>query len=199
MVKDFTDHACVQKEWIHFQGRQLLQLFCPLVCVEVLQQGQPNGVMSSTLSLPNHTFTGQAQSSKRLTIIVHVLCQKLTTALFESVEGNDHKKHFMIKSSQKNAADPAGVEPPTYWSSAGPASNSTNNVGLAPLWTEGLLLMVRICSTPSGSKSRSLFRRAFYAGMQNRKSQKWSPVWKGQKIYQVHPAPLKVKTRIWSL
>ena len=28
-------------------------------CVEVLQPSQPNGVMSSAVSLPNHTFTGQ--------------------------------------------------------------------------------------------------------------------------------------------
>ena len=30
------------------------------VCVGVLQPSQPNGVMSSAISLPNHTFTGQA-------------------------------------------------------------------------------------------------------------------------------------------
>ena len=30
------------------------------VCVEVLWPRQPNGVMSSEVSLPNHTFTGQA-------------------------------------------------------------------------------------------------------------------------------------------
>ena len=30
------------------------------VCVEVLRPSQPNGVMSSTVNLPNHTFTGQA-------------------------------------------------------------------------------------------------------------------------------------------
>ena len=30
-------------------------------------------VMSSAVSLPNHTFTGQAKSSKRLTSIVHIL------------------------------------------------------------------------------------------------------------------------------
>ena len=30
------------------------------VCVEVLRPTQPNGVMSSAVSLPNHTFTGQA-------------------------------------------------------------------------------------------------------------------------------------------
>ena len=28
------------------------------VCVEVLRPSQPNGVMSSAVSLPNHTFTG---------------------------------------------------------------------------------------------------------------------------------------------
>ena len=42
-------------------GRVILkgsvQLF---VCVEVLWPSQPNGVMSSAVSLPNHTFTGQA-------------------------------------------------------------------------------------------------------------------------------------------
>ena len=30
------------------------------VCVEVLRPSQPNGVMSSAVSSPNHTFTGQA-------------------------------------------------------------------------------------------------------------------------------------------
>ena len=30
------------------------------VCVEVLRPSQPNGVMSSAVSLPNDTFTGQA-------------------------------------------------------------------------------------------------------------------------------------------
>ena len=29
-------------------------------CVEVLWDSQPNGVMLSAVSLPNHTFTGQA-------------------------------------------------------------------------------------------------------------------------------------------
>ena len=31
-----------------------------IVCVEVLGPSQPNGVMSGMVSLPNHTFTGQA-------------------------------------------------------------------------------------------------------------------------------------------
>ena len=33
---------------------------CLFVCVEVLRPSQPNGVMSSMVSLPNYTFTGQA-------------------------------------------------------------------------------------------------------------------------------------------
>ena len=43
-----------------------------LVCVEVLRPSQPNGVMSSAVSLPNYTLTGQAKSSKRLTSSVHI-------------------------------------------------------------------------------------------------------------------------------
>ena len=35
-------------------------ILCNIVCVEVLRPSQPNGVMSSAVSLPNHTFTGQA-------------------------------------------------------------------------------------------------------------------------------------------
>ena len=31
-----------------------------LVCVEVLLPSQSNGVMPGMISLPNHTFTGQA-------------------------------------------------------------------------------------------------------------------------------------------
>ena len=31
-----------------------------LFCVEVLRPSQPNGGMLSAVSLPNHTFTGQA-------------------------------------------------------------------------------------------------------------------------------------------
>ena len=35
-------------------------VWCLFVCVKVLRPSQPNGVMSSVVSLPNHTFTGQA-------------------------------------------------------------------------------------------------------------------------------------------
>ena len=35
-------------------------VICLFVCVEVLRPSQPSRVMSSVVSLPNHTFTGQA-------------------------------------------------------------------------------------------------------------------------------------------
>ena len=49
-------------------SRNSLRYFCEtlsvhvylFVCVEVLRPSQPNGVMSSAVSLPNHTFIGQA-------------------------------------------------------------------------------------------------------------------------------------------
>ena len=41
-------------------GIAQLQILSVIVCVEVLQPSQPNGVMSSAISLPNHTFTEQA-------------------------------------------------------------------------------------------------------------------------------------------
>ena len=40
---------------------------------EVLWPSQLSGVMSSAVSLPSHILTGQAQSSKWLTSIVHIL------------------------------------------------------------------------------------------------------------------------------
>ena len=39
---------------------RLCNLDLDFVCVEVLRPSQPSGVMSSAVSLPNHTFTGQA-------------------------------------------------------------------------------------------------------------------------------------------
>ena len=41
-------------------GHRIVYNFGDFVCVEVLEPSQPNGVMSSTVSLPNHTLTGQA-------------------------------------------------------------------------------------------------------------------------------------------
>ena len=40
--------------------KEISQTYYRIVCVEVLWPSQPNGVMSSVVSFPNHTFTGQA-------------------------------------------------------------------------------------------------------------------------------------------
>ena len=52
-----TDQIAFCDIW---SGSKLFAKACLFVCVEVLQPSQPNGVMSSAVSLPNHTFTGQA-------------------------------------------------------------------------------------------------------------------------------------------
>ena len=58
----------------HYTGTELTSSSSTfLICVEVLRPSQPSGVMSRAVSLPNHTFTGQAYSSKWSTSIVHIL------------------------------------------------------------------------------------------------------------------------------
>ena len=42
------------------KNHNLATLLSMFACVEVLWPSQPNGVMPSAVSLPNHTFTGQA-------------------------------------------------------------------------------------------------------------------------------------------
>ena len=54
-------------------NEKILIFFLLFVCVVVLRPSQPNWVMWSAVSLPNHTFTGQALSSKQLTSNVHIL------------------------------------------------------------------------------------------------------------------------------
>ena len=54
--EDF-DQLLVRGQVIKFDNFSTLSLF---VCVEVLRPSQPNGVMLSAVSLPNHTFIGQA-------------------------------------------------------------------------------------------------------------------------------------------
>ena len=54
---------CFQTKCIDYTENDRLWSFVCVevfVCVEILRPSQPNGVMSSAVSLPNHTFTGQA-------------------------------------------------------------------------------------------------------------------------------------------
>ena len=74
--------------------------------------------MSSVVSLPNHTFTGQAKSSKRLTSIVHILSPETDNCPFWISRGDwlTIAKYFMINlhesictaEARKNVADLGG-------------------------------------------------------------------------------------------
>ena len=69
----FLNHSPKPFDFLEFTGliTKSPGHVCLFVCIEVLRPSQPNGVMSSTVSLPN-TFTGQDESSKQLTSIVHI-------------------------------------------------------------------------------------------------------------------------------
>ena len=64
--------GCINYEYNHKKKSFIYSEFRFFVCVEVLRPSQPNGIMSSAVSLPNHTFTGQASSS-----IVHILSPEI--------------------------------------------------------------------------------------------------------------------------
>ena len=51
------------------------------VCVEVLRLSQPNGVMSSAVSLPNHTLLGRLSplSGRRVSVISLIAGKRLGT------------------------------------------------------------------------------------------------------------------------
>ena len=49
-----------KKQRAGYQHCTACRPFGLFVCVEVIRPSQPNGGMSSAVSLPNHTFTGQA-------------------------------------------------------------------------------------------------------------------------------------------
>ena len=64
--------------------------------VEVLRPSQPSGVISSEVSLPDHTFTGQAQSSKQLTNIVQILSPETDNCPSWTVAGREWRKKYFI-------------------------------------------------------------------------------------------------------
>ena len=57
LLRNIHKNICFSGKIRKIQGRPLLS---EGICVEVLRPSQPNEVMSSAVSLPNHTFTGQA-------------------------------------------------------------------------------------------------------------------------------------------
>ena len=82
------------------------------VCVEFLRPSQPNRVMSSAVSLPNHTFTGHA--------CAHYIARNWQLPFLNQRKGeNDRKKYFMINLYERMLPTSAGVEPATSWSPVG--------------------------------------------------------------------------------
>ena len=59
------------------------------VCVQVLRPSQPNGVMSSVVSLPNHIFLLSRLSPLSSSPLLCIFHQKLATVLLESAEGRE--------------------------------------------------------------------------------------------------------------
>ena len=50
----------ISDKYLTSAGVRIVAINYLFVCVEVLRPSQPNGVMSSAVNLPSHTFTGQA-------------------------------------------------------------------------------------------------------------------------------------------
>ena len=59
-IFSFPDDNLSKHKWIFTKLGMCIDIVESFVCVEVLRPSQPSGVMSSAVSLPNHTFTGQA-------------------------------------------------------------------------------------------------------------------------------------------
>ena len=96
----------------------------------VLQASQPNGAMLSAVSLPNHTFTGQAYSSKQLTSIVRILSPETDNCpSWISGREKDRRKYFMINLHERMLPALAGIEPATSWSPVRCAPNCTMEAG----------------------------------------------------------------------
>ena len=72
---------CQNTEFNIFKKHMLWIFVCLFVCVEVLWPSQPNGVMSSAISLHNHTFTSRNWQLPFLN---------------QQKGENDRRKYFMI-------------------------------------------------------------------------------------------------------
>ena len=66
----FENEGCLGGSRFNMVDRSRKVAKFVFVCVEVLRPNQPNGVMSSTASLPNHTFTGQESCQVHLIFIM---------------------------------------------------------------------------------------------------------------------------------
>ena len=73
IITSFQCSVQPKNEYVWYDLSTLGHVLIICICVEVLQPSQPNRIMLSRVSLPNHTFTEQAWSAKWLTSIAHIL------------------------------------------------------------------------------------------------------------------------------
>ena len=115
----------VNSSWVKTDITHQISLL--FVYVEVLWSSQPNGLMSSAASLPNHTLSGLDESSKRLTSIVLIL-SPLTDNCPSWISGRARltvENSSWSISTEENLLTSEEVEPTTSWSPVGRASNWT--------------------------------------------------------------------------
>ena len=125
-------HKNIPKHYIAIAEKQNLQRADnSYICVEVLWPSQPNGVMSSTVSLPKHTFTRQGLVLWAVNqYCAYSFARNWQLPFLDQLMGeNDHRKNLMIKSPWKNVADPVGIKPTTSWSPVEHASNWATEAG----------------------------------------------------------------------
>ena len=123
----------VEKNWTFFlisPWKHLLWVLISFVCVEVLQPSQPNGVMSSMVSLPTTLLLGRLSPLSGWPVLCTFFYQKLITALFcISRRERMTVANISWSISTKECCWPGEVEPATSWSPVRHASNRATEAG----------------------------------------------------------------------
>ena len=93
------------------------------VCIVVLRPSQPNGVMQSVVSLPNHTFTGRL-SSLRGQNCAYSFARNWQLPFLNQQKERMTTENISWSITMKECWWPGGgVEPATFWSPIRRASN----------------------------------------------------------------------------
>ena len=127
------------------------------VCVELLQPSQLNGVMSSVVSLPNHTYWAGLVLYAINQYCAYSFARNWQLPYLNQRKGENDCRKYFVQSPRKNVADPAGVEPGTSWSQVGRASNwATENGFSAKILVYMPHLMIKVLSRGSWARNHSL-------------------------------------------
>ena len=124
------------------------------VCVEVLRPSQPNGVMSSTVSLPNHVYWAGLVLYAVNQYCAHSFARNRQLPFLNQRKGeNDRRIYFMINLHERMLPTLAGVEPATSWTPVGWRIQPTGDqevVGSTPAEVGNILscrLIMKLCKS----------------------------------------------------